>query len=103
MTKAEQLFHEIAASLPNATEGKMFGALAIKAPNGKAAVLFKNDEIAFKLDAAHLAEALALPGAQLFDPSGSGRPMGGWAQVPYRHAAKWRVYAPLAMEFVGGK
>jgi hypothetical protein len=35
MTKAEELFHKIAAELPDVTEGKMFGALCTKTPNGK--------------------------------------------------------------------
>lgn len=36
MTKAEELYHEIASQIPNATKGSMFGALCLKAPNNKA-------------------------------------------------------------------
>ena len=35
MTKGEELYHKIAADLADAQEGRMFGALCIKAPNGK--------------------------------------------------------------------
>ena len=49
MTKSEELFHKIAAEIPDAKEGKMFGALCIKAPNGKAGVMFWHNDIIFKL------------------------------------------------------
>jgi hypothetical protein len=99
MTKAEEQFHRIAASIPDVKEGKMFGALCIKAPNGKAGVMFYDDEMVFKLPAERLAEALGLPGAHMFDPAG-GRPMNGWVQVPAKHSAKWEPYARESMEFV---
>ena len=50
MTKGEELFHKIATEIPDTKESKMFGALCIKAPNGKAGVMFKNDHIVFKLE-----------------------------------------------------
>ena len=99
MTPAEELFHKIAAEMPDATEGKMFGALSIKAPNNKAAVLFKNDRIAFKLDPPTLQETLSLDGAQIFSPA-DGRPMNGWVELPYHYAEKWPDLAQKALEFV---
>src|SRR5262245_7986551 len=99
MTKSEELFHAIAAAIPDCVEGKMFGALCIKAPNGKSGVMFYDDEMVFKLEGDLAKEAIALKGAKLFDPSG-GRPMKEWIQVPATHSAKWKAYAEAAMEKV---
>jgi hypothetical protein len=99
MTKSEELFHKIASEIPNTTEGKMFGALCIKAPNGKAGVMFWRDDMIFKLEDDHLQKALSLTGAKLFDPMG-GRPMNGWVQVPNSHSARWKALAKTAMQYV---
>ena len=99
MTPAEELFHKIATEMPEATEGKMFGALSIKAPNNKAAVLFKNEKIAFKLPEPDLSETLSLDRAQLFDPA-DGRPMKGWAELPFSYAEKWPELAQKSLDFV---
>lgn len=99
MTKSEVLFHEIAAAIPDTCEGKMFGALCIKAPNGKAGVMFWKDDMIFKLEGEQLQAALSLKGAKMFDPMG-GRPMNGWAHVPNTHSSKWKKFAETAMENV---
>jgi hypothetical protein len=55
--------------------------------------------LAFRLGAgtdAH-AEALALPGAELFDPSGKGRPFKDWVSVPVAHAGRWPGLADDAL------
>lgn len=54
MTKAEALFHKIASELPDVKEGKMFGALCIKAPNGKAGVMFWKEFLVVKLEGEEL-------------------------------------------------
>ena len=99
MTPGETLFHKIAAEIPDTKESKMFGALCIKAPNGKAGVMFKNDHIVFKLEEPLLQETLSLDGAQLFDPA-DGRPMKGWVQLPYTYAEQWPDLAQKAMDYV---
>ena len=99
MTKYEKMYHDIAITIPDCKESKMFGALCIKAPNGKAGVMFKDDEMIFKLNGDEEQEALNLKGAQYFDPMG-GRPMTGWVQIPNTHAAKWKDYAVISMEIV---
>lgn len=99
MTKAEKLFHQIAAQLPEAKESKMFGALCIKAPNGKASAMFYKEDVVFKLDGEPLKSALSLDGAKLFDPMG-GRPMGGWVQLPYDYADKWPEIAEISYQQV---
>jgi hypothetical protein len=99
MTKAEELFHKIASELPDVQEGKMFGAMCIKAPNGEAGVMFHSENIVVKLAGDVLNEALKLKGAKFFDPMG-GRPMGGWVQLTEQHTAKWKHYSAIAMEEV---
>lgn len=53
----------------------------------------------FKLSGETLDEALALPGAKLFDPMG-GRPMKQWVQLGPEHAAVWLGYAESAAKDV---
>jgi len=99
MTDSEKLFHEIASALPNTKEGKMFGALCIKVPGGKAvAMLWKNDMI-FKLDEKSLKEALSLDGAKLFEPMDN-RPMREWVQLSFDYSDRWQEFAEKALKYV---
>jgi hypothetical protein len=81
--------------------GKLFGVRCIKA-NGKAFAAFRDGAMVFKLRGAPHAEALALPGAALFDPSGHGRPMREWVVVPAEHADRWEGLAEVALRGMGG-
>ncbi len=99
MTKAEELFHKIACELPDAKEGKMFGALCIKAPNGKAGVMYWNEFLVVKLEGEELQKALELKGAKIFTPM-ENRPMGGWVQLSFDHSKKWKEFAKKSMEYV---
>jgi hypothetical protein len=100
MTKAEELFHKIASELPDVTEGKMFGALCTKTPNGKASTMFWKEFMIFKLDVDDAKEAMKLSGAKLFDPSGKDHPMKGWIQLSDKHSAKWRSLPLKATDYV---
>lgn len=100
MTKAEKIFHDIASQIPETKEGKMFGALCLKAPNGKAGVMFWKEHMIFKLPPEDEKEALSLDGAHFFDPMGGGRIMNGWVQLSTAHADKWEALAFKAMDFV---
>ncbi len=52
----------------------------------------------FKLvDSAVHAQALALEGAHLFDPSGQGKPFKQWVVVPATHADTWEGFADHAL------
>lgn len=93
------MFHKIAESLPEATKGKMFGALCLKAANGKAGVMFYKGDMVFKLPKELESAALAMPGIKIFAPMGD-RTMNGWTQVPCEHHGLWREYSNAAMEFV---
>lgn len=54
----------------------------------------------FKLTDPHHADALALDGSILFDPSGKGRPMKEWAQVKFEHQKQWAELANAAHDYV---
>ena len=99
MTKAEKLFHKIAAELPHAKEGKMFGAFCVKGLNGKVAAMFWKDSMIFKLEGKTQQEALKLEGAHvgvhIYDPS---KLMTGWVQMPYKLAAQWKKYTKSALD-----
>ena len=89
---------EIMAS-SSATSGTMFGMPCLK-DNGKAFAGFYQGAMVFKLGAPRHAEALALQGARLFDPSGRGHPMKEWVEVPVEHASRWLDLAREALHYV---
>jgi hypothetical protein len=91
MAKEEALYLSIGQAMKGAEESQI---------NGKAFVCFFQNEMVFKLKGDIHAEAIALKGAQLFDPSGKGRAMKEWVQVPFTHKAKWEDYAKEAMKYV---
>jgi len=82
-------------TLSSATPGKMFGMPCLK-NNGKAFAGFYEGAMVFKLRGHKHAEALALSGARLFDPSGR-RPMKEWVEVPSEHASSWLGLAKDAL------
>lgn len=100
MSEAAKLYTSIGQKLKG-EESQMFGKPCFKV-NGKAFVSFFEEEMVFKLTGKTHTEALALEGAQLFAPSGKGRAMKEWVQVPYAHHAKWAKYAKEAMAYVKG-
>ena len=71
-------------------ESKMFGMPCLKRENGKVvAGLWKDGGLNVKLtDEAQRDAALALPGAEPFDP-GMGRPMKEWVLVPATESGEW--------------
>ena len=82
-----------------AVKGKMFGMPTLMVGGKAFAGLFK-DAMVFKLRGKDHERALALAGARLFDPSGRGRPMKEWVEVPARHAARWASLARQALKYV---
>ncbi|MHA7306807.1 hypothetical protein ACX80E_16450 [Arthrobacter sp. TMN-49] len=98
-------FEGLAADAANAgvTVGKMFGATSLMV-GSKAIGCLHGDGVAFKLgreSAAH-ASAMALPGAELFDPSGMGRPFKDWVLVPRGSADQWLPLAEVALAALKG-
>lgn len=101
METARERYDEIAGDLaarnPDVRLGQMMGMPAIKA-GGKMIGGFFEGEMVFKLpDAGVREKTLALEGAKLFDPSGKGRPMKEWVQVPTAHADDWPELAAHAL------
>lgn len=103
--KSDELFDEIVEELSarGATAGTMFGKRALKA-HGKAFACLKGDVLAFKLGAGSQSHeaALALPAAELFDPSGKDRPFRDWVAIPVAHAEQWRRFAEIALDGLAG-
>lgn len=91
----------IAAAIDRGAEaGKMFGMPTLKV-GGKAFAGLFGDAVVFKLGGEAHAGALALAGAQLFDPSGMGRPMREWVVVPAAHAKRWQALGQAAQAYAG--
>ncbi len=76
---------------------QMMGMPCVKA-RGKMVAGFTRGSMVFKLtDPERHAEALALDGAHLFDPSGKGQPFKQWVVVPAAHADRWESLADHAL------
>ena len=76
---------------------QMMGMPCVKA-RGKMVAGFTRGAMVFKLtDPEQHAEALALDGAHLFDPSGQGKPFRQWVVVPAAHADRWEAFAAHAL------
>ena len=99
MSKEEKLFTEIGNSIKGSEESQMFGKPCFKVKGKAYSCLFEN-EMVFKLNGDSHKEALGLKGAKLFDPSGKGRAMKEWVQLPSVHSKKWNVYAESAFNYV---
>jgi hypothetical protein len=94
----DEIADDLAARHANVKAGQMFGMPVVKRGT-KAAFGVWEDALVFKLtDEAARERALALDGAERFDPMG-GRPMKEWIVVPAAHAGEW---ARLAEDAVAG-
>lgn len=97
-TATKKAYDEIVKAL-GADDSAMFGMPTMKADGKGFAGLF-GDAMVFKLNSDAHATALALKGAVLFDPSGTGRAMKEWVVVPKAHAKKWSELAAAAIAYV---
>jgi hypothetical protein len=98
MKDAESLYHD-AGAIKGSEASQMFGKPCYKV-KGKAFVCFFSGEMVFKLEGKSHEYALALKGAALFDPSGKGRAMKEWVQVPATHVKEWKKLSKAAFEYV---
>jgi hypothetical protein len=100
MADADATFDDIAAVLGErgVVAGMMFGKRALKS-GGKAFACLLGDVLAFRLGqgTGEHAAALALEGAELFDPSGKDRPFKDWVAVPQAYADRWPDLAASAL------
>jgi hypothetical protein len=102
---AQTQYNAVAAELSSslaATTGKMFGMPSLFI-GGKAFAGLSGDTMVFKLGGSAHEEALALPGAVLFDPSGRGRPMKEWVVVPSDLADRWADLGQQALQYVADR
>jgi hypothetical protein len=99
-TRYDELVAELVETT-GAVAGKMMGMPTIYADKKAFAGRF-GDAMVFKLSGETHAKALKLAGAELFDPSGRGRPMKEWVMVPPEHANRWKQLAQAALDYVTG-
>lgn len=95
----EELYTTVASRIADAIPSQMFGKPCFKL-NGKAFVCFFQECMVFKLQGEPYHEAIQLPGAQRFDPSGKDRPMKEWVQVPVAHQQLWPRFAEAAAQYL---
>jgi hypothetical protein len=103
-TDSEQRYRALAVELSvssGVTPSKMFGMPTLKA-GGKAFAGLFQDAMVFRLGGDAHSRALALPGAHVFDPSGTNRPMRQWVVVPPEHAESWDDFAREALGYLRG-
>ena len=101
MSENETDYLKLGSSIEGAVQSQMFGKPCFKI-GGKAFTCFFQNAMVFKLTGDDHAQALALDGAVLFDPSGKGRAMREWVQVPMTHIATWPQLALAASTYVSG-
>ena len=99
MTQEEKLYEELGTGFSDAVAGKLFGKPCYKI-EGKAFLCFFRSSAVFKLPPTERDGALAKSGATLFDPSGKGRPMKEWVQLPFLHNTEWKRFAAAAYAYV---
>jgi hypothetical protein len=92
---------DLLARAPGVSPGSLFGMPCLKVA-GKAFAGSYAGGTTFKLPPSIRAQAMALPGAGPFDPSGKGRPMKEWVVVPAQHQSAWDEFADAALAFVLG-
>lgn len=86
MSDAEATFFDVGHAIAETEASQMFGKKCFKATmGGKPFVSFFQDCMVFKLTGQNHTDALSLEGAHLFDPSGKGRAMKEWVQIPFDH------------------
>jgi hypothetical protein len=82
------------------TSGQMFGKACLKV-KGKAFISLHNEKVVFKLAGEPHQKAMGLKGAELWDPSGKGRPMKEWVALPITDARAFKSFAENALAYVG--
>jgi len=100
--RAVEAMHTIGDDLADrgVVRGKMFGVPSLKA-GGKVLCSAWEDALVVKLPPPALTEALALSGAERFEPM-AGRAMKEWAQVPYAHRKRWPALVDASLGYVSG-
>lgn len=77
----------------------MFGKPCCKTI-GQAFISVFENEMVFKLSGDVQSQALSQEGARLFDPSGKGKAMKEWVQMPGDYREMWQHLAEATMRYV---
>jgi len=94
----EEVVDDLAARDPDVRVTQMMGRPCINAGGKLIATYEKRGAMGFKLpDEAERERALAIEGAQPYDPAQNGRIMGNWVEVPFAQEAKWADLAETAL------
>jgi hypothetical protein len=97
-TEYERLATALTAN-ESVTAGQMFGKACLKV-GGKAFVSLHKEKVVFKLTGEQHTKALALNEAELWDPSGKGRPMKEWIALPVTESKSFKSFANAALAYV---
>lgn len=101
MSKTEERFKEIVKEMPDASEGKFFGALSIRTRNGKNIAFLWRDHLTVKLDEESRKLALNLNGSKvgvhIYNPK---KEMKEWVSLSEEHTEKWKEFVSLAVKYV---
>jgi hypothetical protein len=86
------------------TQSQMFGRRGMMA-DGKVIACYLDDSVAFKLIAGspEHAQAMALDGADLWEPGDMGRKFKDWVRIPESHQDEWGRYAEIALHRIRQK
>jgi hypothetical protein len=85
---------------PGIVRGRMMGR-PILSRDGTMFACLNGDSLGVKLGAGtpEHTGALAVPGAELFDPGGVGRPFKDWVSLPLDASAEWVPFTGYALAF----
>lgn len=97
----DEVFEDVVEELSprGVTAGRMFGARSMML-NGKAVACLTHGMLAVKLgrDDPEHAGALALDGAEVWEPGGKGRPFHDWVALPAEQVSEWGRFVESAVE-----
>jgi len=103
MTRAEQLFEQMAARLlgrPNVSQGTGFGSNPGLRVGGKVFAMLNRGALVVKLPKERVDQLVASGAGSRFDPRRDGRLMKEWVTVPAGRGREWGTLADEALTFV---
>jgi hypothetical protein len=98
LVRLEELAEELSGD--GVTRGSMFGMPSLRIGK-KVLCSIWADDLVVKLPPGALEDALALDGAERFEPM-EGRAMKEWARVPFAHEARWARLVASSLGYVAG-
>ena len=99
MSSTQKIFAALIEKTDGAELSQMFGKPCGKL-NKKAFIVFFEDEVVFKIGRVQIEEwILICKGSTNFDPSGKGRAMKDWLQVPAMNKKYYEELLALSLDF----